>query len=141
MRLKFVLLLALAIALGGWKVTTTLQAQARSDDANITIMDNCSENDPGYDAFGGCPADRALPGLEVLPRRRERQRVLRSPLQSTRSWRPGWDGHPSWRNEPWYISINAGQKVRVTNLGGRQHTFTHVANLGGGFVRRSTARS
>src|SRR6478735_5893496 len=29
MRLKFLSLLALVIALGGWKVTTTLQAQAR----------------------------------------------------------------------------------------------------------------
>jgi len=55
MRLRLVVLLALVIGMGGWMVTTTLQAQARSNDANISIMDNCSDNDPGYDPFGGCP--------------------------------------------------------------------------------------
>jgi plastocyanin len=43
-------------------------------------------------------------------------------------------GHPSWRNEPSYISSRAGQNVRVTNQGGRAHTFTKVENFGGGFV-------
>ena len=121
------------IALGGWKVTTTLQAQARSNDANITIMDNCAENDPGYDAFGGCPETAPFPGSNSYHGDvsvNEFFALLFSPLA------PGGQviGHPSWRNEPSYISIRAGQKVRVTNLGGRQHTFTHVANLGGGFI-------
>jgi plastocyanin len=133
MRLKFVSLLALAIAVGGWKVTTTLQAQARSNDANITMMDNCSDSDPGYDAFGGCPEGAPFPGsnsyrgdVSVA----EFFALLFSPLA------PGGQviGHPSWRNEPSYISIQAGQKVRVTNGGGRQHTFTQVANFGGGFI-------
>jgi plastocyanin len=43
-------------------------------------------------------------------------------------------GHPSWRNEPSYISVRAGQNVRVTNQGGRAHTFTEVEDFGGGFV-------
>ena len=43
-------------------------------------------------------------------------------------------GHPSWRNEPSYISVRAGRSVRVTNRGGRAHTFTKVNDFGGGFV-------
>jgi plastocyanin len=43
-------------------------------------------------------------------------------------------GHPSWRNEPSYITIRAGQTVRVSNRGGRVHTFTEVEDFGGGFV-------
>jgi plastocyanin len=43
-------------------------------------------------------------------------------------------GHPSWRNEPSYISIRQGQNVQITNRGGRAHTFTGVADFGGGFV-------
>ena len=43
-------------------------------------------------------------------------------------------GHPSWRNEPSYLSVDSGKTVHVTNSGGRTHTFTEVANFGGGFV-------
>ena len=43
-------------------------------------------------------------------------------------------GHPSWRNEPSYITIRAGQTVRVSKRGGRVHTFTEVQDFGGGFV-------
>lgn len=133
MRLKSVPLLALVIGMGAWMVTTTLQAQARSNDANITMMDNCSENDPDYDPFGGCPEGEPFPGsrsyrgdVSVA----EFFELLFSPLA------PGGQviGHPSWRNEPSYLSIQAGRKVRVTNRGGRAHTFTKVASFGGGFI-------
>ena len=33
-------LVAVVISIGGWAVTATLQAQARSNDANITMMDD-----------------------------------------------------------------------------------------------------
>ena len=133
MRLKSVALLALVIGMGGWVVESTLQAQARSNDANISMMDNCSENDPAYNAFGGCPEGAPFPGSRSYHgdvSADEFFALLFSPLA------PGAQviGHPSWRNEPSYISIRAGQDVRVTNLGGRAHTFTKVANFGGGFV-------
>jgi plastocyanin len=133
MRFRPVALLALAIGMGGWVVTTSLQAQARSNDAKITMMDNCSENDPAYVPFGGCPEGAPFPGsrsyhgdVSVA----EFFALLFSPLA------PGNQviGHPSWRNEPSYISIRAGQDVRVSNRGGRAHTFTKVADFGGGFV-------
>src|SRR5262249_57463054 len=43
-------------------------------------------------------------------------------------------GHPAWNFAPGYISTRAGQTVRVSNAGGEDHTFTEVAEFGGGFV-------
>src|SRR5688572_15274879 len=43
-------------------------------------------------------------------------------------------GHQSWRNDPSYLQVHTGQDVRVTNRGGRVHTFTRVANFGGGRI-------
>jgi plastocyanin len=133
MKLKWVPVLAVALGMGGWAVTTTLEAQARSNDANITMMDNCSNSDPAYNGFGGCPEGAPFPGSSSYSGDvsvAEFFQFLFSPLA------PGAQviGHPSWRNEPSYISIPAGRRVRVTNGGGRAHTFTEVANFGGGFI-------
>ena len=132
MRLNRLSTALVAVTIGGWMVSA-LHAQVRSNDANIVMMDNCSEDDPGYNAFGGCPEGAPFPGWTsytgdvTVP---EFFALLFSPLA------PGGQviGHPSWRNEPSYISIRTGQNVRVTNRGGRVHTFTKVANFGGGFV-------
>ena len=72
------------------------------------MMDNCSEADPGYGPFGAAPKAPLAPG-DVI-------------------------GHPSWRNEPSYISIGAGRSGRVSNRGGRAHTFTEVDEFGGDFI-------
>jgi plastocyanin len=121
-------------AIAGFLLTTALQAQVRSSDVNISMMDNCSQDDPDYDPFGGCPEGAPFPGsnsyrgdvtaLEFFS-------LLFSPVLA-----PGGQviGHPSWRNEPSYISVREGQTVRVNNRGGRAHTFTKVAAFGGGFV-------
>ena len=134
MRFKWAPLLALLAGLGGWLVTTTLHAQPRSTDANITMLDNCSENDPAYNEFGGCPEGAPFPGANSYHgdvTAAEFFALLFSPVLA-----PGGQiiGHPSWRNEPSYISVRAGQRIQVTNRGGRAHTFTKVAAFGGGFV-------
>jgi plastocyanin len=36
--------------------------------------------------------------------------------------------------DPNYFKIEAGKSVKVENVGGRAHTFTEVANFGGGFI-------
>lgn len=133
MHLKWVPVVAVALGMGLWAVTTTLEAQARSNDANITIMDNCSDTDPAYNPFGGCPEGGPFPGSNSYSgdvSANEFFLLFSSPLA------PGGQviGHPSWRNEPSYLSIRAGRRVNVTNRGGRAHTFTKVANFGGGFV-------
>jgi plastocyanin len=43
-------------------------------------------------------------------------------------------GHQAWRNDPSYLKIKEGETVHVRNRGGRGHTFTEVANFGGGRV-------
>src|SRR5262245_5091496 len=133
MRLRMMALLALVTGLGGWVATTALQAQANSTDARITMMDSCDENDPAYAPFGGCPEGAPFPGSRSYHgdvSATEFFAFLFSPLG------PNGQviGHPSWRNEPSYISVRPGQNVRVNNQGGRMHTFTEVADFGGGFV-------
>ncbi|MES2522098.1 MAG: hypothetical protein V4617_05305 [Gemmatimonadota bacterium] len=43
-------------------------------------------------------------------------------------------GHPDWRNDPVVMDVKWNAKLLVTNLGGRDHTFTRVAAFGGGYV-------
>lgn len=132
MSFKWTAVGAVALAASVWMVTT-LHGQARSNDANVTMMDDCSPSDPGYGPFGGCPEGAPFPGSNSYRgdvSLDEFFALLFSPLAD-----PGHViGHPSWRNEPSYISVRQGQKVRVTNRGGRVHTFTKVDNFGGGFV-------
>jgi hypothetical protein len=104
-------------------VTTALQAQVRSNDATITMMNNCSTDEPAYESFGGCPEGAPFPGSKSYKgdvTLTEFFRLLFSPLAQPSHV----IGHPSWRNEPSYISFREGQTVRVVNRGGRVHTFT-----------------
>ena len=132
MPLKWMVSLVLILAAGGWTVTTGLWAQARSSDPRITMMDNCSDTDSAYDAFGGCPEGAPFPGSRSYSgdvTAAEFFALLFSPLA------PGQPiGHPSWRNEPSFASAREGQNIQVSNRGGRAHTFTKVENFGGGFV-------
>lgn len=133
MRLNPRLGVAVVIATGAWMVTAALDAQVRGHDPNIAIMDNCADDDPAWDAFGGCPEEAPFPGSNSyrgdVPLA-EFFALLNSPLA------PAGQviGHPSWRNEPSYLSVRDGQTVRVRNEGGRVHTFTEVEDYGGGFV-------
>jgi len=43
------------------------------------------------------------------------------------------DAH-AWRNQPSAMHINTGRPTFIENRGGETHTFTPVANFGGGFV-------
>ncbi len=43
-------------------------------------------------------------------------------------------GHQAWRNDPSYLVIKKGTDVRVKNVGGRPHSFTKVAEYGGGVI-------
>jgi plastocyanin len=127
MKVRAVVGVALLVSLLGmaFEGRNTLSAQATSNDNNIVMMDNCLPGDPGYTpATGGCqqkPQAGDVPSAEF-------GMLLTSPLIS------GLVGHPSWRNEPSHVTVNAGRTVRVTNRGGRGHTLTRVANFGGGLV-------
>jgi plastocyanin len=99
-----------------------LNAQDQHGSRHIAILDDCDPTDPGWTPTGGCVLrDGAV-------REAEFGALLASPLSAAVI------GHPAWRNEPSYLRVTSGKSVRVTNEGGRNHTFTPVAAFGGGFV-------
>jgi hypothetical protein len=90
--------------------------------AKVDLVDNCDPSDPGWAAIGGCSAEDGDVTLA------EFNALLTSPLSTAVV------GHPSWRIESSYSVAEAGARLRVRNFGGREHTFTEVANYGGGVV-------
>jgi hypothetical protein len=123
----------MTLATGVWMVTSGVQAQVRGQDGNVAMMDNCSTSDPAYNDLDGCPEGAPFPGSNSFKGDvplGELVTLLTSPLA------PAGHiiGHPSWRNEPSYVSLGEGRTVHVSNRGGRVHTFTEVANFGGGLV-------
>ena len=96
-----------------------------ADDHNrkIAIRDDCDPRDPGWAPTGGC----ALEDGDVT--NAEFGVELQSPLAPT-----SVIGHQAWRNDPPYLKINEGETVLVRNRGGRRHTFTEVADFGGGKI-------
>ena len=104
--------------------TAVVTAQVHSNDPKVALVDNC---DP--ESFNA-----AIPGVcATTPHRHDTTfeeflGLLFSPLAANVV------GHPAWQFSPGYISVPAGQTVRVTNAGGEGHTFTEVTDFGGGFV-------
>jgi hypothetical protein len=88
----------------------------------IAILDACDPRDPGWAPTGGCLLRRGDVSFA------EFGAFLSSPHSLSVV------GHPAWRNDPSYLSVGSGKDIRVTNDGGRLHTFTEVAQFGGGRV-------
>jgi plastocyanin len=107
-------------------LTNVATAQVNSNDPNIALVDNCDpatfNNAIGPGTCAALPHERDTTFAEFVG-------LLFSPLAANII------GHPAWNFAPGYISIPAGQTVRVTNAGGEGHTFTEVAAFGGGFVQ------
>src|SRR5688572_17210940 len=117
------LLLAVAVA-GALAVgaSRTTPVVADSDvDKTVVMRDDCDPSDPTYP---GAPC--ALQHGDVTLA--EFNGELASPLSLSVI------GHQAWRNDPPYLQILTEQDVKVTNRGGRVHTFTEVAAFGGGRV-------
>lgn len=101
-------------------------ASSRIDDsgpASVAMRDDCDPSDPGWNPLGGCFQARGSVTAQ------EFGIELSSPLGPT-----AVIGHPSWRNDPAYTVISTRQSLIVRNAGGRPHTFTKVANFGGGKI-------
>ena len=88
----------------------------------ISILDNCNPTDPGWTPTGGCLLEEGDVSFA------EFGALLSSPLSLSVV------GHPSWRNQPSYVTVQVGETIRVQNQGGRTHTFTEVAQFGGGKI-------
>lgn len=41
---------------------------------------------------------------------------------------------PAWRFDPSVLSLPTGSQIKAVNIGGEDHTFTEVANYGGGCI-------
>ena len=103
-------------------------AQTDGNDNNIAVMDDCLPSDPAWNSIGGC----LLKPHQGDVSRAEFAALLLSPL--TIPPNGILIGHPSWRNEPSHLTARQGKTIHVKNKGGRGHTFSEVANFGGGFV-------
>lgn len=102
------------------------RSEGEDHNRKIAMRDNCDPSDPAWAPTGGC----LLRQGDVT--NAEFGAFLRSPL--TIPPNAQLIGHPSWRHEPSYLSIESGKSLRVSNEGGRVHTFTEVAQYGGGRV-------
>lgn len=92
----------------------------RSGNRQIAMLDDCDKRDPAWGPIGGC-TKRGDVTVE------EFREFLNSPLYPTTVV-----GHPAWANQPSYVKLVEGRRIRVSNEGGRLHTFTKVAEYGGG---------
>jgi plastocyanin len=116
-------ILAMVLLTGSLLYGGRVLAQVKSNDTNVAVMDDCDPNDPAWAPTGGCTLRTGTVDFAGWIS------MLFSPLA-------GDDviGHPSWRNEPAYLATRAGRTIRVRNWGGRAHTYTKVAQFGGGYV-------
>jgi plastocyanin len=93
-----------------------------SERPRIAIRDDCDPRDPAWGPTGGCLLRRG--DVTFAEFNAENNSTLAAAVV----------GHQAWRNDPSYLKIEAGESVRVRNEGGRVHTFTEVAQFGGGKV-------
>jgi plastocyanin len=127
-RIEMILIAALLLV-AIWAVgDIRVAAQVGGNDNNIAVMDDCLSGDAAWEPTGGCTLKPHQGDVSEA----EFGALLRSPL--TNPPNAFLIGHPSWRNEPSHVTVQGGKTVRVTNKGGRGHTFTEVTDFGGGFV-------
>jgi len=88
----------------------------------VVLRDDCDPRDPAWAPTGGCNRSEGNVNLE------EFNSLRLSPLA------PSVIGHPAWWFDPTYLKVEGGKRLRISNEGGRTHTFTEVANFGGGRV-------
>jgi len=127
--------LSLIVLLGVAAVCVTARpanVEAHRDGASVALIDDCDPSDPAW-APVGCLQKRG----DVTAA--EFNAFLRSPLYDNDGDPASTAGqflvgHPSWRNEPGHLVVEDGDRIRIANEGGRPHTFTKVAEFGGGRV-------
>ena len=121
------IVVALLTCVGLLVITTATVdvAAVRSDqrgNQEVALRDDCDPTDPGWTPTGGCNLPEGAVNLT------EFNSLRLSPLA------PSLVGHPAWRFDPTYLTLAEGKRLKITNEGGRTHTFTEVANFGGGRV-------
>jgi plastocyanin len=119
-------LIAIAVSAGvAVLIAATSPARLQADSEHnhrVAITDDCDQTDLTWGDVGGCFKAGTVTRAEFGA-------LLASPLSPTTVV-----GHPSWRIDPGLLVIEAGERLRVRNTGGRAHTFTEVAQFGGGKI-------
>ncbi len=102
--------------------TNVKAAREREHNRQVIVWDDCDPTDPAWAPTQGCTrAEGTVTFAEFNAYRL-------SPLA------PSVVGHPAWWFEPGFMTVTAGKNIQVRNEGGRVHTFTRVAQFGGGRV-------
>lgn len=115
-------LLSFATAAVLW-VLPSGSALAHDDHGRVVVIrDDCDPNDPAWAPTRGCTRKNGQVTFA------EFAGELDSPLAASVI------GHQAWRNDPSYLEIEGNESLIARNRGGRIHTFTRVANFGGGQV-------
>ena len=102
--------------------SSSSSSESEAGGRRIALLDDCNPGDPAWATIGGCVRRNGAVN------RSEFQAYLRAPLVV------GMVGHPAWSIAPLYLKTKVGKTLRVKNEGGRAHTFTEVAQFGGGRV-------
>jgi len=130
-RIPAMLVLGIAVL---WGMAGPTELVAENDgDTKVALVDDCDPTDVAGWAPVGCLQDKG----DVTAA--EFGMFLRSPLYDNdgnplSTAGQFLVGHPSWRNVPSHAVIEEGKRLHIENEGGRPHTFTPVAQFGGGRV-------
>ncbi len=110
--------IVVALLVGPWRMRTVRAAE----NDEVAVLDDCDPTDPRWAPTGGCALEEGAVNFS------EFFALVPSPLSAATV------GHPAWRNQPSYLKVEQNETVKVTNKGGRGHTFTEVKAYGGGVV-------
>lgn len=120
-RISVALLAATFVAVVALLVPVAPSAIADIESGGVVVLrDHCDPNDATWAAIGGCLRKQG----DIT--RAEFQSALISPKAASVV------GHQAWRSDPTYVEVNANDFLIARNRGGRVHTFTRVAQFGGG---------
>ncbi|MGH7588031.1 MAG: hypothetical protein ACRELU_05520 [Gemmatimonadota bacterium] len=91
--------------------------QPAAADFSFTLLDRCEpESFNAVLGVGTCVGDGKVTFAEFIAELVKKQT------------------HHQWRNQPAQVALKSGRPIALANVGGEAHTFTPVAQFGGGFV-------
>jgi plastocyanin len=117
-------IICLSMLIAALAIPASAQSGSDSSDIKVLALDNCDPKDASWlpvGCFLKATKDNNVTSAQF-------RALLASPLSLAVI------GHPSWRFEPGYLTVETGKTLQLLNEGGRPHTFTPVAQFGGGRV-------
>ncbi len=113
---------ATALALGGVLVTAPMATAGGGDTERVRLKDDCEQ--ASFNAAigpGTCVGDGDTTFADFI------EQLADNGLEANES-------ADDWEFKPGRFHIDAGDRLRVVNIGGEFHTFTEVTEFGGGCV-------